>query len=220
MDKALRRRYYHIKERCYNPNSKAYKRYGGRGIKMCDEWLNDYELFEKWALSHGYEQHLAIDRINNDGNYSPDNCRFVTPKENNQNRRTTRFYTINGVTKNLQQWCDTYHMQRYVVETRLKSGCDIETALTKPITKGRDKTSLIGKRFGRLIVTGYAGDEYVRSNNESKWMCQCDCGNTAIVGRNKLQTGHTQSCGCLVSEKARTRMLNDNPMKQVQERKV
>lgn len=213
MHKTLYSRYKHIKERCYNPNSKSYHRYGGRGIKMCDEWLNNYQLFEDWCLSNGFQEGLAIDRIDNDGNYSPDNCRFVTLKENNQKRNTTRWYTINGETKNLQQWCDHYGIKRGTVHTRLEHGWSIEDALTQPVSKGRDKTSLIGKRFGKLVVLSYAGDEYIGKDNNSRWVCLCDCGNTSIVGGNKLKTGHTKSCGCEVSRKAKQRMLNDNPKK-------
>lgn len=214
MNKTLYKRYYHIKERCYNPNSKSYHRYGGRGIKMCDEWLQNYENFEKWALSHGFMPELAIDRIDNDGNYSPDNCRFVTLKENNQKRRTAVYYTINGETKNLQQWCDYYKINRGTVITRLEHGYDIIDALTKPIKGERNREELIGKQFGQLTVLDYAGDDKVGKDNNSRWICKCKCGNTTIVGSNKLKSGHTKSCGCLVSEKARSRMLTNNPMKQ------
>ena len=62
-------------------------------------------------------------------------------------------------------------------------------------------------------MLAYAGDSYIGKDNNSRWVCKCDCGNEAIIGGNKLKNGHTKSCGCLVSEKARKRMLNDNPMK-------
>lgn len=75
-----------MKQRCNNPNNLEYHRYGGRGIKICKEWNDDFEKFGKWALSHGYKQGLQIDRINNNGNYEPSNCRFVTPLENMRNR--------------------------------------------------------------------------------------------------------------------------------------
>ena len=220
MNIILYRRYYHIKERCYNPNSKSYARYGGRGIKMCDEWLNDYQSFENWCLSHGYEKNLAIDRINNDGDYAPDNCRFVTLKENNQKRGTTRWYTINGETKNLQQWCDFYDIKRGTVNTRLQNGWSIEDALTKPVaSRDRDRTSLIGKQFNRLTVLDYAGDEYIGKDNNSRWICQCECGNIIIVGGNKLKTGHTKSCGCYQRDKLNERLLTDNPAKSEKNRR-
>lgn len=75
-----------MKQRCCNPNSKAYRDYGGRGIRICDEWV-DYEPFREWAMSAGYKQGLTIDRIDNDGNYCPDNCRWVGMSVQNANKR-------------------------------------------------------------------------------------------------------------------------------------
>ena len=220
MNKILYRRYNHIKDRCYNPNNKSYARYGGRGIKMCDEWLNSYQAFEDWCLSHGFKKELSIDRIDNDGDYAPDNCRFVTLKENNQKRGTTLWFTINGETKNLQQWCDYYNINRGTVNTRLQHGWNIEEALSKPIkSHDRDRTSLIGKTFNRLTVLDYAGDEYIGSDNNSRWICQCECGNIIIVSGNKLKTNHTKSCGCLQKEKLNERLKNNNPAKSEKNRK-
>jgi len=79
-----------IKKRCYNKSRKQYKDYGGRGIIICPEWANDYTKFRDWSLNNGYQEGLEIDRINNDGNYSPENCRFVTKQENIRNSRATK----------------------------------------------------------------------------------------------------------------------------------
>lgn len=76
-----------MKQRCFNPNHKNYVDYGGRGIKVCEEWKNDFQAFYDWAMANGYEESLSIDRINNDGNYEPQNCRWVTMKEQCNNRR-------------------------------------------------------------------------------------------------------------------------------------
>lgn len=84
-----------IKYRCNNPNNKSYKNYGGRGIRVCDEWQNDFMSFYNWAISSGYKEEklpnglnlLTIDRINNDGNYEPSNCRWVTNAENAKNKK-------------------------------------------------------------------------------------------------------------------------------------
>ena len=81
-----------IKQRCYNPNSKQFKDYGGRGITVCDEWRNNSLAFRKWALASGYREILQIDRIDNDKGYSPGNCRFVTRKEQMRNRRNSLYF--------------------------------------------------------------------------------------------------------------------------------
>lgn len=78
-----------IKSRCYRKTDKRYFRYGGRGISVCEEWVNDPESFILWANANGYKEGLSIDRINNNGNYSPDNCRFTTTAKNNRNSSNT-----------------------------------------------------------------------------------------------------------------------------------
>ena len=80
--------WHNMVQRCYKEDLPRYKDWGGRGIIVCDNWKNDFEVFYNWAIDNGWEQGLQIDRTNNDGNYEPSNCRFVTPKENCQNRRT------------------------------------------------------------------------------------------------------------------------------------
>lgn len=79
-----------MKQRCNNPNAPKYQNYGGRGIAVCDEWKNSFEKFRAWVLNNGYSDDLTIDRINNDGNYEPDNCRWATVTEQNQNKRNVK----------------------------------------------------------------------------------------------------------------------------------
>lgn len=86
----LYRKWYGMKTRCSNSNYQNYDRYGGRGITICDEWLNSFESFYKWAVSNGFEEGLEIDRIDTNGNYGPSNCRFVTTTINNRNRSISK----------------------------------------------------------------------------------------------------------------------------------
>lgn len=99
-NKDLYRRYQGIKKRCYNKKSSSYFNYGKRGIKMCSEWLGEkgFYNFLNWAIKNGYSKELQIDRIDTNGNYSPDNCRWVDRKTNMNNRRNS--IRINGKTLN------------------------------------------------------------------------------------------------------------------------
>lgn len=119
-----------MKERCYNVNQKSYKHYGQRGIKVCDEWLNDFQAFYDWAMSHGYNRGLTIDRIDVNKNYSPDNCRWATTKQQNRNTTRNRLITINGDTRCLSDWCELLGLKYKRVHNRLnKHHWSIERAL-------------------------------------------------------------------------------------------
>ena len=104
-----------MKSRCNNPNRPKYPRYGGRGIKVCDEWNNDFMSFYTWAIDNGYSDDLQIDRIDNDGNYCPDNCRWVTLQENTLNRRTSVFLTVKGVTQNASIWAEKLNISPFTI---------------------------------------------------------------------------------------------------------
>lgn len=105
--------YSKIKERCINPKNPSYPRYGGRGITLCDEWMNDAKAFCEWAYEHGYKEdakygECTVDRIDNNKGYSPDNCRIVNEKVQANNRRSNMFIEHNGETKTLQQWAEHF----------------------------------------------------------------------------------------------------------------
>lgn len=126
-----------IKTRCSNTNSDDYHRYGGRGITVCEEWRGSFEAFRDWALANGYKDDLTIDRINNDGPYSPENCRWATIKEQSRNRKSNTPITHNGRTQTLAQWAEETGITTATLWKRLKRGWDIEKALTEPNKGGK-----------------------------------------------------------------------------------
>jgi len=128
--------WYGMKARCYNPNSTNYATYGGRGIGICEEWFGNYKVFREWSLSHGYANDLTIDRIDNDKGYCPDNCRWTTmevqlgnknPPYTFTKRKKRKPYarkhnwTINNVTKSVNEWCAEYGLSVPTVMYRVKT---------------------------------------------------------------------------------------------------
>ena len=127
-----------MKARCYNPTSKSYSRYGGRGITICDEWRNSFIVFKKWAMSHGYKEGLSIDRIDNNEGYSPDNCRWATTTQQANNKRTTLFIEHNGERKTLHEWAKVLGIKPHTLYHRIyKLGWTIERALSEKVSLDR-----------------------------------------------------------------------------------
>lgn len=126
----LYRIYNNMKTRCYNPNSPSYKNYGGRGITICEEWLNDFKAFYDWAISHGYRDDLTIDRIDVNGNYEPSNCRWVNAYIQSNNTRRNNYITFFGETRTLKEWADYFGINEKTVRDRIKRGWDIFDAFT------------------------------------------------------------------------------------------
>ena len=95
-----------MKQRCYNQNNKSYRNYGGRGIKICDEWIGQdgFSNFYKWAINHEYNDNLTIDRIDVNDDYKPANCRWATIEQQSNNQRKTVWIEISGNKKSLKQW--------------------------------------------------------------------------------------------------------------------
>ena len=112
--------WYKIKARCLNPSYHQYDLYGGRGIDICDEWKNDFLAFYNWAIENGYSENLSIDRIDVNGDYSPTNCRWCTPKEQSNNKRNNINITINDKTQTLAQWCEELGLNYGTVRRRIK----------------------------------------------------------------------------------------------------
>lgn len=123
-----------IIQRCCDPKDSAFKHYGGRGITICDEWRNSFEAFRDWALLNGYSDELTIDRIDNNGNYEPSNCRWATNEIQANNKRTNRMITYDGKTQTVKQWADELGLNYYTLHSRItKRNWSIERALTKGV---------------------------------------------------------------------------------------
>ena len=129
----LYRLLYGMRDRCYNKNGKDYKNYGGRGIRICDEWLQNPNTFIQWANDNGYKNGLSIDRINVNGNYEPNNCRWVSAKTQANNRRSNLIITFEGKTMSAAEWCELKGWNRHVIPERLRKGWSLERAMTTPL---------------------------------------------------------------------------------------
>lgn len=135
-----------IKGRCYNTNNDRFDDYGGRGIKVCDEWLEDFMNFYNWAINNGYQDGLTIDRIEVDGNYEPSNCRWITNREQQSNKRNNKKFYYNGKNLTLPEWSEILHINSSTLSSRIYArGWDIERALTEPVhTQNRNKRAKYG----------------------------------------------------------------------------
>jgi hypothetical protein len=124
--------------RCNNPHCKCYPDYGGRGVSICDEWEN-YITFRNWSLAHRYNDILTIDRIDNNGNYCPENCRWVDAKTQSNNRRSNHYLSFNGERHTIREWEIIKLFPKGLIEGRLRCGGTIEKILTTPV-KGKNPT--------------------------------------------------------------------------------
>ena len=147
-------RLYHIwicmKDRCYNPKNKKYKDYGGRGIIICDEWINDFEAFANWAYDNGYIENVSrgectIDRIDVNGNYCQQNCRWVNQKVQSNNKRNNHYITYNGETHTVTEWNNILGYKKGVLSRRIFSGWSIEDAFTKPVKSNSKKGDVVNE---------------------------------------------------------------------------
>ena len=122
-----------MKARCMNPNSDAYDNYGGRGITVCESWL-DFEQFKNWAMSSGYNDTLTIERIDVNKGYCPENCTWATRIDQARNRRSSRYLTYNNETHTLAEWADILNIKYHTLCSRINNyGWSIEKAFTTPV---------------------------------------------------------------------------------------
>lgn len=134
-DTRLHKMWEKMKGRCYCKSNLSYKNYGGRGIIMCDEWKNDFKAFYDWAVNNGYDENAqygrcTLDRINVNGNYEPNNCRWVDEKIQQRNRRNNRLITYNNETHCLFEWAEIFGINPKILSQRLnRDKMDFETAI-------------------------------------------------------------------------------------------
>lgn len=121
-------------KRCTDPNAINFADYGGRGIAVCDEWKR-FEAFRDWAIASGWREGLTLDRIDNDGPYSPTNCRWVTSEAQQRNKRSNLMLEYRGETKTAVEWSEILGIPRKTLYERIRRGWSVEDALTKPVQK-------------------------------------------------------------------------------------
>lgn len=108
-----------MKTRCYNENTDFFKHYGGRGIKVCDEWKDSFFAFYEWAIKNGYDDDLSIDRIDVNGDYEPSNCRWATKEQQSLNTRRKRLYSFQGETHTLKEWSKILNINYTTLRSRI-----------------------------------------------------------------------------------------------------
>ncbi len=132
-DSKLYRIWRSMRGRCKNPGVLCYKDYGGRGIKVCDEWESSFIAFLAWAVQAGYQDGLTIDRIDVNGDYSPQNCRWATRLEQSRNKRNSRFLEFQGERKTLSEWAEITGIPLNLISGRYTRGWSAERIFCEPI---------------------------------------------------------------------------------------
>lgn len=155
-DRRLHSIWQNMKDRCYRPTCSEYQNYGGRGIAVCDLWKDNFDAFYEWAYSHGYKPNLTIDRIDVNGLYSPENCRWVDRKAQANNRTNNLLIEFNGQRKTAQQWAEQTGLQAQTIAQRIENGWSVDDALTKPAQKKTHTITVDGvthtpDEWGQLI---------------------------------------------------------------------
>lgn len=166
----LYKRWSGIKERCYSPNSTKYYRYGARGIKMCDEWKNDFIKFYDWSINNGFSENLTIDRIDVNGDYCPENCKWSNNIEQANNKTNSRFITYKGKTQTVAQWSRETGVAYDNIIARLRLGWDVDSIFTKPADNKKyydyNGEKLTLKDMAR--ITGFS-EVVIKTRLSKKW---------------------------------------------------
>lgn len=128
-----------MKQRCCDKNKDGYKHYGGRGVQVCNEWQTDFMSFYMWAHENGYKENLTLDRIDNNGNYEPSNCRWVGVDVQANNKRSNRYIIYGGERCTIAELSRRFNIKQGTLRNRIECGWDIEKALTLPPKNGRNQ---------------------------------------------------------------------------------
>lgn len=127
-----------MKQRCYDKNASDYYRYGGKGVKVCDEWKNNYENFHNWAMNNGYDDTLTIERKDFRGDYNPANCTWIPIEKQARNKKTNHFIEYKGKRKTLAEWSELTNINSSTIRQRLNLGWTVEKALTTPVRRNKN----------------------------------------------------------------------------------
>ena len=182
-----------MKRRCNNPNDPSYPLYGGRGIKVCEDWSGQdgHKNFYLWAIKSGYEKGLSIDRIDNDGDYSPGNCRWATPKEQSNNTRRNRTIRIGNVTKTVTEWSRIFDVDPDLSLRRFRRGYSIEDIFSPPTVSTKPR-----------CVIRTTDDKIYASVRDAARDCNGDPDKVRQVCRGKRKTHKGHSFRFLTREEA------------------
>ena len=135
----LRQIFSSMKKRCYNSKEEDFRWYGGKGIKICDEWINNPETFQKWALLNGYKDDLTIDRIDENKNYSPENCRWIPLINNSKYKSTTHLIDVDGETHTGREWSELLELGINTINKYLR---EYDEEIVKDFIRARKKEKI------------------------------------------------------------------------------
>ena len=197
-----------MKSRCNDKDNPNFVYYGGRGISVCKSWQKSFENFIN-DMGRRPSSDYSIDRIDNDGNYEPNNCRWATTAEQVNNRRNSRILAFDGKSLNVMQWSEITKTSYASIIERLNADWPIEQVLfaspeaykiyQDSINEFKIDNSMIGKRFNKLVVLEFSHRD---SKRQKYWKTVCDCGKIRVIGQNHLR-GSIKSCKCLHIKKSK-----------------
>lgn len=177
-----------MRQRCSNPKDPAFCNYGGRGISVCEEWNESYHAFRDWALANGYRDDLTIDRKDNNGPYSPENCRWATKVVQANNTRANHLFEVNGEVHTLAEWSKILGIHHTSLLCRLKRGWSIEETFSKPLEIGTDAAH---KEKSKPVVCVETGQTFPSASKASMYL---GLGRSAVSvclsGRNATAGGY------------------------------